>query len=74
MSIYRCPHCKHLGEHTAPAGAGHCARCGGETKLYDAVHFINQILARYTAALRELDVLREASADGVPPRKIAITH
>ncbi len=74
MSIYRCTHCKHLGEHSAPAGMGRCPQCGGETKLYDAVHFINQILARYTAVLRELDTLREESSGGVPPLQVASIH
>lgn len=63
MTVYRCQHCKHLGEHSAPAGIGNCAQCGSQTKLYDTVFFINQILARYSAALRELEALKQADDD-----------
>lgn len=65
MTVYRCSHCKHLGEHTAPVGIGKCAQCGSETKLYDTVFFINQILVRYSTALRELEALKCAD-DGEP--------
>lgn len=60
MGIYRCNHCRHLGEHPfdpqKPVTA--CTQCGQAVKVYDSIAFVKQILSRYAAALRELEALK----------------
>ena len=43
MGVYRCNHCKQLGEHPAQEGAV-CQKCGQPVIVYDTVYFINQLI------------------------------
>lgn len=60
MGIYRCNHCKHIAEHVIhrslpPAS---CEKCGQTVHVYDTPYFVRQVVDRYVAAMRELNILK----------------
>ncbi|MDO4642886.1 MAG: hypothetical protein Q4A74_03505 [Cardiobacteriaceae bacterium] len=67
MGIYRCNYCKHISEYAKQNDARpvHCQQCGQEVVVYDTVYFVEALLKRYTNAVRELQAMREASANQV---------
>lgn len=64
MGVYRCNHCKQLGEHPAQESAV-CQKCGQPVIVYDTVYFINQLINRYAAVMRELNALKEQESEQV---------
>lgn len=60
--IYRCNQCGFIAEETnAVAGSKiPCARCQTPSTVYPTVFYLEKVLERYTAALRELKTLKEA--------------
>ena len=56
MSLYRCNACSHVSEETGGAVSGDkipCARCGAECTVYGATFYVEKLVERYYAALRE---------------------
>ena len=69
MSVYRCNHCKHIGEYPQQneQTQAKCANCGHDVTVYDTVYFIKNILNRWAAAVRELNALQSQEQDnGLP--------
>lgn len=69
MSVYRCNHCGYLAEESAAATGQKmpCARCGQPVTVYGTVFFIEKVLERYAATLRELKALKAIEAQEPPP-------
>lgn len=67
MPIYRCNACGYVSEDTSvPAGQKQaCGRCGHPSTVYGTVFFVEKLVERYAAAMRELQALR-ASEDETP--------
>ena len=65
MSVYRCNHCKHIGESLQQneQTQAKCANCGHDVTVYDTVYFIKNILNRWAAAVRELNALQSQEQD-----------
>ena len=66
MSIYRCNGCGFVSEEsTTPVGQKiSCSRCGTPSTVYGTVFFVEKLVERYAAAMRELQALR--AADDAP--------
>lgn len=65
MALLRCNKCALLAEQ-ADTRAGQtlaCPKCGTPTKIYPTLHFVEQLLARYFDAQRELARLKAAAPD-----------
>ena len=62
MSIYRCNGCGFVSEEsTTPVGQKiACSRCGTPSTVYGTVFFVEKLVERYAAAMRELQALRAA--------------
>ena len=62
MAIYRCNACGYVSEETATAVGQKvaCGRCGQASTVYGTVFFIEKLIERYAAAMRELQALRAA--------------
>lgn len=68
MPIYRCNHCGFISEE-ANAAIGSpmpCARCGTAATVFGTVFYVEKLVERYFAAMRELKALREAEAEAHP--------
>lgn len=65
MPIYRCNHCGFISEEASAAiGASMpCARCGTAATVFGTVFYVEKLVERYFAAMRELKALREAEAE-----------
>lgn len=67
MGIYRCNHCKNMSEHPLPPNThtanASCKKCGSPVKVYDVIYFVDRILKRYAAALRELETFKHAEEE-----------
>ncbi|MFZ3141847.1 hypothetical protein [Polaromonas sp.] len=61
MPIYRCNQCGFISEDTsAPIGSKlPCARCSAASTVYDTVFYVEKLLERYVAALREVKALQQ---------------
>lgn len=61
MPIYRCNQCGLVSEETAipPEGKLPCANCGTSSSVYNTVFYVEKLLERYVAALREIKVLQQ---------------
>lgn len=62
MSIYRCNQCSFVSEDLAtPVGTKvACGRCGNLSMVYGTVFYVEKIVERYVAALREVAALQQA--------------
>lgn len=62
--IYRCNQCGFIAEenHAAAGSKIPCARCQNPSTVYPTVFYLEKVLERYTAALRELKALKAAEA------------
>lgn len=65
MPIYRCNACGFVSEDAAtPVGqTTACGRCGRASTVYGTVFFVEKLVERYAAAMRELQALRAADDD-----------
>ena len=65
MPIYRCNACGFVSEDAAtPVGQkAACGRCGQASTVYGTVFFVEKLVERYAAAMRELQALRAADDD-----------
>lgn len=65
MAIYRCNACGYVSEEAAAAPGQKiaCGRCGKASTVYGTVFFVEKLIERYTAAMRELQALRAADDD-----------
>ncbi len=70
--IYRCNQCGFVAEeiHAAAGSKIPCARCQTPSTVYPTVFYVEKVVERYTAALRELKALKELKA---PKEKIPST-
>ena len=62
MGIYRCNQCGFVSEDAISAVGAKvaCAKCGNASTLYGTVFYVEKLVERYFAALRELATLKEA--------------
>lgn len=61
MPIYRCNACTYVSEETGTSTSGSkipCGRCGAECSVYEAAFYVEKLVERYYAALRENKALR----------------
>ena len=65
MAIYRCNKCGFICEdHLAAQGAQvPCGKCGTTSTFFLAVFYVRQLVARYLAACRELEVLKQGEVN-----------
>ena len=70
--IYRCNQCGFVAEeiHAAAGSKIPCARCQTPSTVYPTVFYVEKVVERYTAALRELKALKELKA---PKEKVPST-
>lgn len=61
MPIYRCNQCGFLSEeaNAAIGSSMPCARCGTASTVFGTVFYVEKVLERYFAAMRELKALRQ---------------
>lgn len=73
MPLYRCNHCAFVSEDatTAIGTKIPCARCGTPSTVYGTVFFVEKLVERYTAALREVQALQEADKAAAPAEAAA---
>lgn len=72
MYIYRCNHCKIWGESTASPAT--CNQCNKAVTAYAPLQVINQLSARYAAALREIEALKNQDDDHENKETISSNH
>lgn len=65
MALLRCNKCGHLAEQAdqLTGQTQDCPQCGSASKVYPTLYFVQQLLARYVAAQRELRTLKAAAAE-----------
>ena len=65
MGVYRCNHCKFISEHIIHRSMPptKCANCGQDVTVYETVPFIQHIISRWTAAIRELNTLKNQDSE-----------
>lgn len=65
MPIYRCNQCGWVAEEASVAVGSKipCPRCQTPSTVYPTVFYVEKIVERYTAALRELKALKEAGSE-----------
>lgn len=61
MPVYRCNQCGFIAEETATdiGAKTPCARCSTASTVYDTVFYVEKLLERYVAALREVKALQQ---------------
>lgn len=86
MPVYRCHQCGFISEETNIAVGDKipCGRCGTASTVYGTVFYVEKLLERYVAALREIKALQQSNATEAPasaapeaptaPLKIADIH
>ncbi len=64
MAIYRCNQCGYVSEDAVSAVGAKvpCAKCGTACTVYGTVFYVEKLVERYFAALRELAALKEADS------------
>ena len=69
MPLYRCNACGFVSEDAVtPVGQKRsCGRCGQPSTVYGTVFFVEKLVERYAAAMRELQALRAADDDEAAP-------
>lgn len=62
MAVYRCNACGYISEEAAVVHGQKvpCGRCGTASTVYGTVFFVEKLIERYAAAMRELQALRAA--------------
>ncbi len=62
MGIYRCNQCGYVSEDAVSAVGAKvaCGKCGSACTVYGTVFYVEKLVERYFAALRELAALKEA--------------
>ena len=75
MPIYRCNACGLVSEGAAnPVGQKvACGRCGQPSTVYGTVFFVEKLVERYAAAMRELKALRAVDDDETPGDDVSAT-
>ena len=65
MGIYRCNKCGTVAEHNYMAGMDPvaCKKCGNMVAVYDTPFFVQKLLERYMATVRELKALQAVEAE-----------
>lgn len=58
MPIYRCNQCGHVSESPTAGVQTPCARCTQPCNVYDTVFFVQKLLERYSASLKEIKSLQ----------------
>nr|WP_315186974.1 hypothetical protein [uncultured Albidiferax sp.] len=68
MPIYRCKQCSFVAEDTStPVGEKiGCARCGTPCVVYGTVVFVEKLVKRYVAAMREIKTLQTLDSSDIP--------
>lgn len=66
MSIYRCNQCAFVSEDaTSPVGSKiQCGRCGQPCTVYGTVFYVEKLVERYFASVREVNILKQQEKDG----------
>jgi hypothetical protein len=69
MPIYRCNKCGLIAEtSTTPAGNKiNCTRCSTPSTVFESVFYVEKLLERYIAALREVEALKAADTPSPQP-------
>jgi len=68
MPIYRCNKCGLISETSTAAGSKiNCARCSTPSSVFESVFYVEKLLERYIAALREIELLKSAEATSMQP-------
>lgn len=62
MPIYRCNRCGHISESPTAGTQVPCGQCATPCSVYDSVFFVQKLLERYSATLKELRELKEMTA------------
>ena len=65
MGVYRCNKCGTVAEHNYMAGMDPvaCKQCGNMVAVYDTSFFVQKLLERYMATVRELKALQTVEAE-----------
>ncbi|MCE1249414.1 MAG: hypothetical protein LWW82_01640 [Comamonadaceae bacterium] len=73
MPLYRCNHCGFISEEASAAIGTQtpCARCGTAATIFGTVFYVEKLLERYFAALREIKSLQQAENNEEPPKDAA---
>lgn len=58
MPIYRCNRCGHVAEAATAGTQVPCQSCGTPATVFDTVFYVQKLLERYTAAMREIKALK----------------
>jgi len=58
MPIYRCNRCGHVGESPTAGTQVPCQACSTPVTVFDTVFYVQKLLERYTAAMREIKALK----------------
>lgn len=68
MPIYRCNQCGFVSEEASAAigSTMSCARCGTASTVFGTVFYVEKLLERYFATLRELKAMQQDEADAAP--------
>lgn len=68
MPLYRCNKCGFVSEEaSAPIGSQiACARCGSASTIFGTVFYVEKLLERYFAAMREIKALQQADTPEPP--------
>lgn len=66
LGIYRCNACKTWGEAVLQGVQTACHKCDATVAVYAPLQVVEQLSARYTAALREIDNLKSQLDDTEP--------
>ena len=62
MAVYRCNQCGYVSEDAVSAVGAKvpCGKCGASCTVYGTVFYVEKLVERYFAALRELAALKDA--------------
>lgn len=79
MPLYRCNHCGFISEEASAAIGTQtpCARCGTAATIFGTVFYVEKLLERYFAALREIKALQQGESGeeaAVPTATAPSTH
>lgn len=75
MPIYRCNQCGFISEESiAPIGSQMpCARCGTASTVFGTVFYVEKLLERYFAAMREIKALQQAESPAAVDESDAVS-
>lgn len=69
MPVYRCNKCGHVSESGVAGTQVACAVCQAPCSVFDTVFYVQKLIERYAAAMREIRALQadeRQAADGDP--------